>query len=202
MPSNTTAYANWCFTSNNPDWHVVPALYKQLATDGVVGPTDHPSFNFPDTGLTDSDMDAIVTDTNNSDTWVFAGLKSFACQYERGEGTSADEVHGIAAVGGTLHLQGILCFGDSRKRFSAVQRLIPGAHWEVCRSVESSRAYCTKLSTRVHGPFMGGVWSLNRASARDWDEIWGLAAAGKIMDIPADVCSLQSVVYDDSTHVC
>lgn len=46
------------------------------------------------------------------------------------------------------HLQGVVCFG-SRKRFTAVQKLLPGAHLEPCRNLLKSIEYCSKEDTKV-----------------------------------------------------
>lgn len=44
---------------------------------------------------------------------------------------------------GTPHLQGYIHFGNAR-RFDAVKKLIPRAHIEICKSVESAIQYCKK----------------------------------------------------------
>lgn len=50
----------------------------------------------------------------------------------------------VAPTTGTTHWQGYLRF-DVRKRLAQLQRIIPGAHYEVARGTEQeNRVYCTK----------------------------------------------------------
>lgn len=44
---------------------------------------------------------------------------------------------------GTPHLQGTVVF-DGAKRMSALKKLLPKAHWEICRDIDASWTYCKK----------------------------------------------------------
>lgn len=56
----------------------------------------------------------------------------------------------------TPHLQGLVV-GHNNLGFGWLRRLIPGAHWEAMRgTLQEAEDYCTKLDTRVSGPFIFG----------------------------------------------
>ncbi len=66
------------------------------------------------------------------------------CQLERGEK-------------GTPHLQGYIQF-NKQFRGSAIKKLHKTAHWEAAKgSLEDNNNYCTKLETRIEGPFKLGL---------------------------------------------
>lgn len=48
---------------------------------------------------------------------------------------------------GTEHLQGILSF-ENAVSFNTVKKLLPRAHWEVCKNKRASIIYCSKENTR------------------------------------------------------
>lgn len=48
---------------------------------------------------------------------------------------------------GTPHLQGVLAY-ENAVSFSSVKKILPRAHWEKCRSLKASLAYCSKEDTR------------------------------------------------------
>ncbi len=65
---------------------------------------------------------------------------------------------------GTPHYQGYVEF-NRRKRFTAVKRLLPTAHWEIKRGGRSeAREYCLKDDTRTpeHEPVELGRWIPSR----------------------------------------
>lgn len=57
---------------------------------------------------------------------------------------------------GTPHFQGCIWFQHQRT-FSALQRKLPGVHWEVCRDWGSAVSYCSKEDTREDGPWFRNV---------------------------------------------
>jgi len=58
---------------------------------------------------------------------------------------------------GTPHFQGYIEF-TSPKRLSALQRIIPGAHFEIRKGTsQQARDYCTKEETRTAGPWSIGT---------------------------------------------
>ncbi len=61
-------------------------------------------------------------------------LKQFCFQEEKGED-------------GTPHLQGVLAFINAIS-FNSIKKLSPRAHWEKCKSLKASLAYCSKADTR------------------------------------------------------
>ncbi len=50
---------------------------------------------------------------------------------------------------GTLHLQGVIAFNNAIS-FNSVKKINDKAHWEPCRNLKRSLAYCSKEQTR-HG---------------------------------------------------
>lgn len=96
---------------------------------------------------------------------------------------------------GTPHLQGY-CEFERQQRLSGVVGCFEGdykepqprGHWEVARgSVEQCKRYCTKLESRVDGP-----WEFGEAGKQgDRTDLRSAAAAllssGKITDVPADI---------------
>lgn len=50
-------------------------------------------------------------------------------------------------VNGTCHLQGIFMF-DNARTLSAMKKLHPKAHWEICRKKDAAINYCKKDKTR------------------------------------------------------
>lgn len=61
--------------------------------------------------------------------------KSYCFQEEKGES-------------GTPHLQGVISYKNA-KTLSMMRKILPKAHWEVCRNVVASYAYCSKKDTRI-----------------------------------------------------
>lgn len=57
---------------------------------------------------------------------------------------------------GREHLQFFIEF-TRRTRWTAVRKLLPGAHIEPCRNVEAAIAYCRKEDSRVDGPYEFGT---------------------------------------------
>lgn len=49
---------------------------------------------------------------------------------------------------GTKHIQGMIQFRNAR-HFDAVKKLIPQAHWEVCKAIKAAVEYCQKTDTRT-----------------------------------------------------
>ncbi len=64
-----------------------------------------------------------------------SSIKSYIFQEETGEE-------------GTPHLQGYLAF-KSKQRLSALKKINPKIHWEPCRDIKASIAYCSKSETRT-----------------------------------------------------
>ncbi len=61
-------------------------------------------------------------------------VKKFCFQEEKGKD-------------GTCHLQGIIAFSNPIS-FNSVKKIHPSAHWEKCKSLKNSLAYCSKADTR------------------------------------------------------
>lgn len=71
---------------------------------------------------------------------------------------------------------------------SRAKSVLPSVtHLEPSRSQAASE-YVWKEDTRVAGTqFELGIQPVNRAKAEDWDQVWNLAVAGRILDIPSDI---------------
>lgn len=68
---------------------------------------------------------------------------------------------------GTPHWQGAVFFSKN-KRFNAVKRIMPEAHWEVMRgSAKQAIDYCQKADTRTDGPWEMGEAPLHRGKRTD-----------------------------------
>lgn len=120
--------------------------------------------------------------------FVFVHLVAFAGQFERGEQ-------------GTRHLQAVLVF-SRRLRLNQVAAMFRGgAHVERCHDLLASVAYCTKETSRELGPWRAGELPFHRNSKRDWDEMWELAKAGKMEEIPADVCYAAAVLSNMQVRI-
>ena len=76
---------------------------------------------------------------------IFAGkgMDAWAFQLERGES-------------GTPHFQGCFRF-KTQKEFTVLKSWWPTWHLEKCKDWRASSKYCTKLETRVEGPWLNGV---------------------------------------------
>ncbi len=46
------------------------------------------------------------------------------------------------------HLQGVISYKDGRS-FNVMRKLLPRAHWEICRNLKASLSYCSKEATRA-----------------------------------------------------
>lgn len=120
--------------------------------------------------------------------FVFDGLVAFAGQFERGEQ-------------GTRHLQAVLVF-SRRLRLNQVAAMFRGgAHVERCHDLLASVAYCTKETSRELGPWKAGELPFHRNNKRDWDAMWELAKAGKMEEIPADVCLAATVLCNMQVRI-
>jgi len=160
---------NWMITVNNVDdmpW-LLPALNNALVVD--VPRLDETTFPMHAHFVHDHEhvLDGCL-------------ISAFAGQYERGEETEHLHAHFV------IHL-------EKKRLFTRMQAWFPGAHIEPVRDLAQSVEYVTKSDTRVHGPWKAGVMPINRANAKDWDRIWEQAKAGKVEEIPADVCSDDSL---------
>lgn len=86
---------------------------------------------------------------------------------------------------GTPHLQGYMSF-NSRKRLTAVKKLIPRAHWEAAKGNPSqNRTYCSKdgaFEEQGNIPLTGG----EKEQAR-WTTALNNLKAGNMDDVPADI---------------
>lgn len=51
---------------------------------------------------------------------------------------------------GREHLQGV-CRFKTKKRLSAIKKIFPKCHWEKCKNIKKSIAYCSKEDTRKEG---------------------------------------------------
>lgn len=56
---------------------------------------------------------------------------------------------------GTPHLQGVLMFSTKKRPFSVFSN--KKIHWEKCRKVDASIAYCQKSDTRIGEPYFRGI---------------------------------------------
>ncbi len=81
--------------------------------------------------------------TDNPTTWT--GVHGLKYQLEVGES-------------GTPHFQGVVQF-DKRLRLSALKKICPRAHWEVCKSLKAQIKYCGKEDGRIEGPFTFGSFT-------------------------------------------
>lgn len=61
--------------------------------------------------------------------------KQFCFQEEKGEN-------------GIPHLQGTIAYKDARA-FNVMKKILPKAHWEECRNLKASLAYCSKEDSRI-----------------------------------------------------
>ncbi len=83
----------------------------------------------------------------------------FVGQFELGEAGAFDA--------GNKHAQCYLVLGKS-VRFTAVKRLLPGAHLDVSAGDDDANfAYCTKESTRIAGPYAHGKRPAGQGSRSD-----------------------------------
>lgn len=86
-------------------------------------------------------------------------VRSYVFQLEMGENN-------------TPHFQGI-CYFDNPVRFGTLKNLIQEAHWEISHDVRAAVKYCTKIDTRVGGPWSKG-FKINKEikiidpRERDW----------------------------------
>lgn len=72
---------------------------------------------------------------------------------------------------GTDHLQGYVEF-RIQQRLSFVRRIIPAAHWERRRGSQAEAIdYCSKVDTRISGPYSGGQPSRGQGSRTDLQEL-------------------------------
>lgn len=69
---------------------------------------------------------------------------------------------------GTPHLQGFVRFSKN-KRLSALKKVSPTAHWEVCKSVSASVDYCSKDDSRKDGPWTIGSPNGSQGKRKDID---------------------------------
>lgn len=76
-------------------------------------------------------------------THYFRDANKYAMQEEEGDN-------------GTPHLQGVVSFKSARS-FDKLKELCPKAHWEQCRDLKRSIAYCTKADTRKGQQWTHGV---------------------------------------------
>lgn len=90
------------------------------------------------------------------------------------------------AAGGFLHWQ-FVCGFQTKQRLSAVKKVWPAAHLELCRSV-AAEEYVTKEESRVPGSeFELGVKKLKVNSQIDWAKIKELAKTNRLEEIDAGV---------------
>lgn len=88
---------------------------------------------------------------------------------------------------GTEHFQGTLCF-RKKKLLSTVKKLIPSAHWDICRSVQASINYCLKpdgtkdTSFRLDGPWTIGDPKYKENNAKCWNHIAQLIKEDNVSD--------------------
>lgn len=124
-------------------------------------------------------------DTNQLDTWgktvyTTGNARYLIFQLERGES-------------GTMHLQGYIEFSDSR-RFSAVRRLLPGAHIEPRRgSAQQAADYCRKHDSRVDGPWEFGEVSISAQGKRS--DLCAVAEAVKSGQGLQKICEEHTSTY-------
>lgn len=78
---------------------------------------------------------------------------------------------------GRLHIQGFVQF-KNQVRLNTLKDLFPGAHCELCKGSEKdNERYCSKLDSRVAGPWVYGK-KTSQGKRTDWDDVKELAAAG------------------------
>lgn len=120
----------WCFTWNNP-WGTPP------------GSDDEPG-ELESKG-SDGSMGPVLTPDVEKFLEILEKVATkYVYQYEVGEE-------------GTHHIQGVLEFDKKARPSSKFGELWNKAHWESCRSWNKSVEYCSKIDTRVKGPFTKGV---------------------------------------------
>lgn len=96
---------------------------------------------------------------------------------------------------GTPHYQGVLGF-SSCKRFSTLKNLLPRAHFEVARNVQSSIQYCQKPEGRLDGPWIRGDVPVRTQGRRsDLEEIKEKVLAGTSMRALAEENFSTTVKY-------
>lgn len=87
---------------------------------------------------------------------------------------------------GLLHWQFVVYLVE-RRRSSYVRQMYPSAHVEATKSA-AARKYVHKEETRVdQSQFQIGSLRPLRNEKKDWDNIWTLARAGNLLEIPADI---------------
>lgn len=89
--------------------------------------------------------------------------------------------------GGYHHWQMVVHFAKKVSLAGAKASFTDSAHCEPCRS-EAANSYVQKEDTRVaESQFELGSKPINRASSKDWEQIWELAKKRKLQDIEPDI---------------
>lgn len=113
--------------------------------------------------------------------------KSSYCVFQKEQG---DE--------GTIHYQGFVQF-TSKQRLSSLKKILVSAHWERCKgSAEENREYCTKLSSRVDGPWSSGRITV-KGQRRDIEEFRDAVLEGSsdfslVMSFPSQVAHFPKFI--------
>lgn len=82
---------------------------------------------------------------------------------------------------GTPHLQGYIEF-KRQMRLSALKKMLPTAHWEPRRGTqEEAITYCTKVETRVAGPYEMGTKTKGQGERTDIRTAYEALRAGSSM---------------------
>lgn len=87
--------------------------------------------------------------------WKNNGSRKYVCQLEKGE------------AGGTIHIQGYVDFERKVRPLSEIKD--SRYHWEKCRDIKRSVEYCSKVDTRLDGPWGPlAPYTFQLKSLRDW----------------------------------
>ncbi len=81
--------------------------------------------------------------------------KQFCFQEEKGENNIP-------------HLQGVISYKEG-KTFNVMKKLLPKAHWEICRNLKASLSYCSKERTRVGNIYTYHYTVVKEMTAKDFD---------------------------------
>lgn len=112
--------------------------------------------------------------------WLSSIHKTLGAVYTNGQLEKGKE--------GTVHLQYYVSLPkEKKKRLTGMKKVCKHTHWAPVAQDNGASEYCLKQDTRLEGPWEFGKKPMDRTSAKDWDQIWSQAKAGKVEDIPADV---------------
>lgn len=100
------------------------------------------------------------------------------CRYVKGQLEEGE--------GGFRHYQVLVVLGKKGSRTSVREMFGGRAHCELTRT-SAANEYVWKEQTRIGEPFEFGQLPIKRNEPKDWDRVWDLARAGKLLEVPADI---------------